>query len=322
MKGVFLDIESIAASDLDLSFFRQSLDEWNCHPRTPALLCAERIRDADVVAVNKTVVDRQAMQGARALKLIVVAATGTNNIDLDAARELGIAVTNVSGYSSATVAQHTLTLLLMLATNINRYLTDVACGGWGKSKVFCLLDHPIQELAGKTMGIIGYGQIGRAVARAAIGMGMKVVAAQSLNPTIGHSEHDTNRLPLDQLLSSADVVSLHCPLTGETAHIIDAQALALMKPSALLLNVSRGGLVDESALLDALLHRRIAGAGLDVLETEPPTGNHPLIDAKLPNLLITPHCAWGSTEARQRLINEMGKNIRAFRAGEKRNRLV
>jgi glycerate dehydrogenase len=209
------------------------------------------------------------------------------------------------------------TLLLALTTRFNQYTAAVKRGEWSKSRFFCLLDYPVRELAGKTMGIVGYGDLGKAVATVAEAFGMKVLLAKR-----NEQDQRPGRLPLNALLSQVDVLSLHCPLTAETRHLIGAQELALMKNDAVLINTARGGLVDETALLDALRRQQIGGAGLDVLQQEPPPADDPLLSACLPNLLITPHSAWISRESRQRLINEIALNIEAFKQGQVRNRVM
>lgn len=325
MQGVILDTDAIAPQDLDLSPITGLLDDWTFYPSTQPHECLSRIRAADVVITNKIALNAASIAAAGNLKLIQVAATGANNIDLAAARRAGVAVSNVSGYSTMTVAQHTLMLILALATNLVNYREDVQRGVWANNHFFCLLHHPIIELAGKNLVIIGYGEIGQAVAKAAQGLGMNVLIAQSLRDNQGTAAPSSDKIPrqpLHELLALADVITLHCPLTPQTHHLIGAEQLSQMKPSALLINVSRGGLVDEEALLVALKSGQIAGAGVDVLTEEPPVSGNPLLSEQLPNLLITPHCAWGSREARQRLVDEMALNIQAFLSGTARNRLV
>lgn len=319
MKGVFLDADSIAPGDLNTEALQLSLESWTFYPSTQPEQRLERIADATVVITNKIPIDAELLQAATKLKLILVAATGANNIDLEAARKLGVAVANVRGYSSATVAQHTLALILALSTNLINFSRDVRQGLWSKNHFFCLLNHPIMELAGKNLLIVGYGEIGKSVAQAAKGLGMNLLIAESLRDKV---VPDPGRQPLKALLPLADIVTLHCPLTPQTKNLIDADAISRMKSSALLINVSRGGLVDELALMKALKQGQIAGAGVDVLTNEPPVEGNPLINESLPNLIVTPHCAWGSREARQRLVDELVLNLHAFLQDEPRNRLV
>lgn len=316
MRGVILDGDSLGPGDLDLSALLSTLPQWRQYPSTAPQQTAARIADADVVVSNKVVLDAAAIAQATQLKLICVAATGTNNVDVAAAHRREIRVTNVAGYGVASVAQHTLALMLSLATQIPRYGAAVARGDWSRSPFFCLLDYPIVELAGRTLGIVGYGAIGRAVAGLAGALGLQVIiSARPGADTTPSSE----RLPFAEVLASADILSLHCPLTEATAQLINARTLAQMKPGAFLINTARGGLVDEPALAAALKRGHLAGAALDSLSIEPPPADHPLLAGDIPNLLITPHCAWGSRPARQRLVEELVKNIQAFKQGVPRN---
>jgi glycerate dehydrogenase len=265
---------------------------------------------------NKVVVDRAVMTACPGLRLICVAATGTNNVDLVAARERGVAVCNVTGYATPSVVQHVLALMLALATRLAEHAAAARDGRWAASELFCLLDFPFRELAGKTLGIVGYGELGRGIARVAQALGMSVLIAQRPG-----GPPQQGRLPLDELLARADVVTLHVPLADNTRGLIGARALALMKPDALLINTARGGIVDEAALIATLRAGRLGGAGVDVLAVEPPRGGSPLLDDPPPNLIVTPHVAWASREARQRLIDEVALNIRAFSEGRERNRV-
>ncbi|MEX0899391.1 MAG: 2-hydroxyacid dehydrogenase [Gammaproteobacteria bacterium] len=316
-RAVVLDLATITRGDLDLTALDAALPGWVGYPVTRGDELHARIADAAVVLTNKIKLDRAALEAARDLKLICLAATGTNNIDLDAAAERGIAVCNIRAYCTASVAQHVFALVLALTINIPGYRKLLDDGAWRDSPQFCLLDYPIRELAGKTFGVIGYGELGRAAARIAEAFGMVVVVAD--RPGAAPQE---GRLPLDELLAIADVVSLHCPLTPATRGLIDAIALQRMKHDALLINTARGALIDEAALADALRAGIIGGAGIDVLSEEPPVNGNPLLDAGIPNLIVTPHIAWAAREARQRAIDEMAANARAFLAGEHRNRVI
>jgi len=247
------------------------------------------------------------------LKLVTVVATGYNNVDMEAAKEKGICLCNVPGYASNSVAQHTFALVLNLATKAYLYHRDIRAGKWQNANSFNLLTYPTFELAGKTIGIIGFGAIGREVAKIAEGFGMKVLANDAFGVK-GGKYADTD---FDKLLKESDVVTLHCPLTEDNRNLIDAAALSKMKPTAFLINAARGGLVEENALFDALNSERIAGAGVDVLSEEPPQRGNILLGAK--NIIITPHSAWSTLEARQRLIDETAHNIRAFIEGKPRN---
>lgn len=311
MKAVFLDYESLDKQDLDFSQLSAAFDDLILYPSTTAEQVLARIQDVDVVISNKVIVNAEAMEQCKNLKLILISATGTNNIDLDFARSKGIVVCNCQGYGTSAVAQHTLTLMLALATSLLKYEHAVKQGEWNKSPIFCLLDFPIVELSGKTLGIIGYGELGQAVAKLAEAFGMKILVASLPNrPT--HKD----RTPFAELLAQVDFLSLHCPLTEETRDLIDSQAFDKMKNSAFLINCARGGIVNEQALADALRQGKIAGAATDVLSVEPPTQGNVLLAQDIPNLIITPHSAWGSVDARQRIVNQMLENVEAFKQGK------
>ncbi|MDG1114643.1 MAG: D-2-hydroxyacid dehydrogenase [Pseudomonadales bacterium] len=316
MNGVILDADSLGPG-VDLGPITTQLTRWSTHPATRKEDLVKRIEHADVVLTNKVMLSREVLGHAKQLKHISVMATGTNNIDLVAASEQGISVSNAVGYATPSVSQHVLTLLLNLVTNMPRYLRDTQTGQWQKSPVFCRLDHPIIELSGKTLGIIGLGELGQAVGELAQAFGMTVIAASAqANPSSKQTHSNIARCDLPTLLRRADVVSLHCPLTAATENLINAASLAAMKPSAFLINTARGALVDSQALLEALEAGDIAGAALDVLAIEPPTLQELLLQAHRPNLLITPHNAWGALESRQRLIQQMADNIQGFCANK------
>ena len=268
----------------------------------------ERIAGADIVLTNKVVLNADTLNAASRLKYIGVLATGMNNIDLAAAADQNITVRNVAGYSTASVAQHTMAMMLSLAQSLPAYHNDVMKGVWQKSEMFCRLDHPIMELTGKKLLIIGYGALGQAAARLAEAFGMDVLKAR----VPGSSSSDDDRIELDEGLSVADVVSLHCPLTTDTHQLIDARRLSLMKPNALLINTARGGLADEQALADALEAGVIGGAGFDVLTEEPPANGNPLLQISTPNFILTPHCAWGSPESRNRVVALAAEHLEVF----------
>lgn len=315
--GVFLDLESVDRGDLDLVPLNGACGSWRWHPATDPLETAERVCDAEVVVSNKVVLDRAVLRQARRLRLVCVAATGTNNVGLEAARELGIAAVNVTGYATPSVVQHVFSLILALTTRLSDYQRAVNDGAWQRSRHFCLLDYPIRELASLALGIVGYGELGRGVARLAEAFGMEVLIAQRPG-----GPPDPDRMALVQLLPKVDVLSLHCPLTAQTRNLIGSEELALMKPDALIVNTARGGILDELALAQALRSGRLGGAGIDVLGREPPRDGSPLLATDLPNLILTPHIAWASRESRQRLLDQVAENIRAFQAGEARNRVV
>lgn len=312
--GVFLDIDSVDRSDLDLTELNATLPSWRFFHKTQLVQVAERIQQAHIVVSNKILLHKQAIEQARDLALICVAATGTNNVDLKAANQRGITVCNVRDYATGSVVQHVFTLILNLSTQFLFYHDAMLAGQWQKSEQFCLLDFPIQELAGKTLGIIGYGVLGHAVAQVARAFGMHVIIAdhKGVLPRPG-------RVAFADVLKQADVISLHCPLNEATKNLIGREELIAMKSTALLINAARGGIVDEAAMVDALKQRYIAGAGFDVLTEEPPLHGNVLLESGLPNLIVTPHIAWASRESRQRLIDEIVKNVEAFKAGKPRN---
>jgi len=314
MQGVFLDSESLDRDDIDFENLRSTLPEWKFHGQTRPEETIERVQDAEIVVSNKVVLDRAALQGARSLKLVCVAATGTNNVDLVAAKELGISVCNVVHYATPSVVQHVFSLVTALNTKLLNYHEAVLAGSWNRSDQFCLLDYPIRELDGLTMGIVGYGELGKAVARAAECFGMKVLISE--RPGVGTTP---GRVPLSKLLPQVDVLSLHCPLTDDTRNLIGSNELALMKNTALLINTARGGIVDEQALANALSAGTIGGAGIDTLTQEPPVEGNVLLNPDLPNLIVTPHIAWASRSARQRLVDGVTANVRAFLARKPTN---
>ncbi len=302
---------------MDLSALDKAVPGWEGYPVTRTDQLRERIADAEVILTNKIKLDAATLAHATKLKLICLAATGTNNVDLDAAKERGVAVCNIQAYCTASVTQHVFALILALTINIPGYRALLREGAWKESPQFCLLDFPIRELSGKTMGIIGYGELGRAAARVAEAFGMKIMVA---NRPGGKPQE--GRQSLEVVLEQSDVISLHCPLTKDTRGLINADALRRMKPDALLINTARGAVIDEQALADALRQGVIGGAGIDVLSEEPPVNGNPLLADDIPNLIVTPHIAWAAKEARQRAIDEMAANIKAFLAGEARNRVV
>ena len=312
MRGVVLDLDTLHPEDLSLEALRASLPEWRLFAGTAPADTVARMVDCQVVVTNKVVIDRPAIQASSQLRLICVSATGTNNVDLEAAAERGIVVCNVRDYAAASLAQHVFALLLALATRWHEYAADVRAGEWSRSPMFCLMQRPVMELAGKTLGIIGYGVLGREVARLAEAFGMRVLVSASLRPGVATQ---ADRVALSVLLQESDVISLHCPLDEATAKLVDSRFLAAMKPGALLINTARGGLVDEAALQQALVTGQLAGAALDVLSVEPPPADHPLLDPAIPNLIITPHNAWVSRECRQRLLDGVVANIEGWKVG-------
>ena len=310
MKAVFLDYESLDKNDLDFSALREIFTDLELYPSTLDTQVLERVQHADVVITNKVVLDAETLKQCVSLKLILISAPGTNNVDLAQAKAQGITVCNCQGYGTSAVAQHTLMLMLALATSVIQYDHAVKQGEWNKSPIFCLLDFPIVELAGKTLGILGYGELGQAVAKLAEAFGMKIIVGALPNRSTG------NRVALSELLPQVDFLSLHCPLTEETRDLIDNKAIEKMKPSAFLINCARGGIVNEHDLATALRTGKIAGAATDVLSVEPPKEGNVLLANNIPNLIITPHSAWGSVDARQRIVQQLTENASAFQQGK------
>jgi glycerate dehydrogenase len=292
--------------------------EWQEYDATAAAEVGRRLQGAEVAITNKVALRAEVLKELPQLRLIAITATGTNNVDLDYCRAHGIAVCNVRGYSTHSVAEHTFGLLFALRRNLLRYHADVLAGAWQRAEQFALHSHPLDDLNGSTLGIIGVGDIGSAVARIAEVIGMRVLEAERR----GASAVRAGRVPFEQVLAESDVVSLHCPLSPETRNLIGAAELRRMKPGAILLNLARGGLVDEAALAQALGEGRIAGAGVDVLSTEPPRNGNPLLELAGPNCIVTPHVAWASQQAMARLAEDVTRNIEAFYRGEARNRVT
>jgi glycerate dehydrogenase len=278
---------------------------------------ADRLATAEIAIVNKVNVGRSTILAAPRLRLIALSATGTDNVDCRAAEERGVAVANTRDYASAAVAQHVFALVLALTNHVARYDALVRADAWRRSPSFALFDYPIRELAGRALGVVGFGALGRAVAALGRCLGMEVLIS-----TRFRDEPAVGRVPFTTILQTADIVSLHCPLTQETHHMIGTAQLKLMKPDALLINTARGGLVDGKALAAALKNRTIGGAGIDVLPVEPPGADEPLLAPDIPNLLVTPHIAWAAREARQRALEQVAENIAAFLGGKRLRRVV
>ena len=314
MNIVVLDGYTLNPGDLDWAELR-ALGPCTVHDRTPADLTPARAATAEIVLTNKTVLGRDLIPRLPRLKYIGVLATGYNVVDTAAAQECGVTVTNVPNYSTRAVAQLTFALLLELAHRTGHHAQAVRAGRWSQCADFCFWDFPLLELDGLTIGLVGFGRIGRAVAELAAAFGMKVLVCTRTPPVPAPPRIEF--VELDALLRRSDVVSLHCPLTPETRHLINAARLARLKPGALLLNTGRGPLVDEAALAEALNTGRLAGAAMDVLSVEPPPADHPLLSAK--NCVITPHFAWATCAARARLMKIAVANVRAFLAGTPQN---
>ena len=318
MKAAFLDYATVGAGELDLSPLEAVSDELSVYEHTPAGEVARRISGCDLVYINKVRMTREIMEHAGSLRFIGMLATGTDNVDLDAARDNGVAVSNIRAYCTKSVVEHVFGVLLHFTHSLGRYDASVRRGEWQRAADFCMLSHPIRELSGMTLGIVGYGELGKGVAQIADAFGMRVLVAR--RP--GKDTDVDGRVPLADLLAESDVVSLHCPLTEDTRSLIGRRELERMKSSAILINTARGALVDSQALADALSTGAVASAAIDVLSVEPPVDGDPLLDYEGTNLLITPHIAWASLEARQNAIREVAANASAFLRGEARNRVI
>lgn len=311
MKICILDGYSLNPGDLDWSPVER-LGDVTLFDRTPADKIVERAADADIVLTNKVPFSADSLRQLPRLRFICVLATGYNIIDTEAAARQGVVVANIPAYSTMSVAQMAFAHILNITNHVASYAREVADGKWTNCPDFCFWDSALTELAGKTMGIVGLGNTGMATARIAVAMGMKVVAMTSKSADT--LPEGITPAPLDDVLASADVVSLHCPLTPSTRHLINAASIAKMKPSAILINTGRGPLVDEQAVADALNGGRLAAFGADVLSQEPPRGDNPLLSAR--NCFLTPHIAWATLEARTRLMSTATENVRQFIAGE------
>lgn len=311
MRAAILDYDTLNANDLDATPLERAAPGIVFYGATDASELRHRLAGIEIAVINKVRIDAEIIAACPDLRLISLAATGTDNVDLDAARAAGIAVTNIRAYCTASVVQHVFALILGLTQQLKAYERELKTGAWRESPQFCMLGHPIRELAGKRMGIIGHGELGGGVAAAARAFGMEIAIAA--RP--GGGDRRDGRLALDELLATADVVSLHCPLTAETENLIGAHELGLMKSDALLINTARGGLVDSAALVAALSAGEIGGAGIDVLRREPPVDGDPLLDIDLDNLIVTPHIAWAAREARQRAVDAIARCIESFVAG-------
>jgi len=308
-NGVFLDRASLHPQDLDFQPLQQ-LAEWQWFDTTRPEQLQQRIANAEILVTNKVPLHREQLLNAPRLKLIVIAATGVNNVDLQACNELNITVCNCQNYGSESVVQHLFALIFALANQLTANHA-AARQQWPSADQFCLLQHLPMQLSGKTLGIIGYGALGRQAEQVAHALGMRTcIAARKGQPAT------PGRLTFEQLLTEADIITLHCPLTPETENLIAAAELAQMKPTALLINTARGGIVNEADLVAALTAGTIAGAGCDVLTEEPPRNGNPLLAYSGQNLIVTPHMAWSSTPARQTLLQQIAENIQGFYRGE------
>jgi len=310
-QAVILDAQSLGP-EINLSAIEESVSHLEVFEQSTTQQALERLADADIAIVNKVVLDADTLQQLPKLRLICVLATGLNNIDLETAKAQNIAVKNVAAYGTASVSQHTLMLMLALANRLPRYQRDVAAGEWQRSDFFCLQDYPTLQLAGKHLVMVGQGELGTEVARLAEAFGMQVTFAARPG-----NEANDERPALDDLLPDADVISLHCPLSEATKHLINQERLSRVKPSLLVVNCARGGVIDEIASLEALRNGKLGGLGVDVLPAEPPREGHPLLDALSEplNLIVTPHNAWITPEARQNIVSLTAQNIADWKNG-------
>jgi glycerate dehydrogenase len=314
MKITVLDNATLANTSLACL---EQLGSLKTYELTSPEQVVEHSQGADILITNKVVLNRETISQLKNLKLICVSATGTNNVDLEAAKDHGIAVTNVAGYSTPSVVQHTFSLITNLLGNTHRYQADCQQGAWQKSEMFCRLDYSFNDLQGKTLTIIGGGTLGQAVANVAEAFGANVVMSERKGAPCRDG-----RTPFDEAIKTADIISVHCPLTEETRNLITLNEFKVMKPSCIIINTARGGIINEADLTSALEQNIIAGAGVDVLTKEPAELSNPLANYKGNNLLLTPHIAWASTESIVRLVKEVSLNIKAFKQGESRSRLV
>tara|TARA_Y100000994_G_C15689449_1_gene440932 strand:- start:884 stop:1840 length:957 start_codon:yes stop_codon:yes gene_type:complete len=308
MKITFLDASTVDAGDINLDCIREHGD-LIIHSTTSNNETLKRVIDSEIIITNKVIIDKPIIEASKKLKLIVVSATGYNNIDVDAANANNVTVCNVVDYSTPIVAQHTISLILNLCGQTYKYLNEKSL--WPASPIFTRLDHRVTEISGKNLGIVGVGNIGSKVGEIAESMGMKIqVLARKDSKSLIHQEWP--RLEYASFFENSDIITLHCPLTDSNKHLINNESLSIMKKTSYLINTSRGDLVDESALAIALNEKNIAGAAVDVLSEEPPPSDHCLINESIPNLLVSPHIAWISVESRKRLINGVSSNIKAF----------
>ena len=300
----------------NIAFRKPAFDhEWIDFGETAADEVVDRLAHATIAICNKVALRADALSQLPQLRLIAVAATGTDNVDLQYCHTNDIAVCNTRGYAVSSLPEHALMLMLALRRNLVAYVDDVKAGRWHEARQFCLLDYPIGDLKGSMLGIVGFGTLGKSMAELGRAIGMNVIVAERRNVATVRA----GRVPFAELLEVSDVISLHCPLTEETKNLIGAAELSQMKRDAILINTARGGLIDDHAVLQALREGRIAGVGIDVLRNEPPREGNPLLDADLPNLIVTPHYAWASRQAMQTLADQLIDNLEAFIRGEPRN---
>ena len=313
MKQIIVFLER---NTFNVPFRKPSFDhEWIDFGETTPEQVVERLSEATIAICNKVQLRAEALSQLSKLQLIGIAATGVDNVDLAYCRSHNIAVCNTRGYAVNSLPEHALMLMLALRRNLIAYHADVKAGRWHEARQFCLLDHPIADLRGSTLGIVGFGTLGRSMAQLGRAIGMEVIVAERKNAPAVRAD----RVSFTDVLRLSDVISLHCPLTEETRNLIGPGELQQMKPGAILINTARGGLIDDHALLDALQNGRLAGAGIDVLRNEPPREGNPLLGVDLPNLIVTPHNAWASRQAMQTLADQLIDNLEAFMKREPQN---
>ncbi|WP_423907601.1 D-2-hydroxyacid dehydrogenase [Candidatus Spongiihabitans sp.] len=315
MKGVILDKDSFDRGDIDLKKLLQHPVEWTDYASTSPAQIKHRIKGREIIITNKVELNKDLLESTNCLKLIMIAATGTDNVDLDECRATGITVCNARHYATPAVVQHTFALMLNLLTNQFRYHQAVAAGAWCNSNVFCLLDYPIVEIQNKTLGIIGYGALGKKVAEIAKAFGMFVQICQRPG-----GKKESGRISFKQILADSDVLTIHCPLTPDTLNLLGENEFNRMKSNAIIINTARGAIIDSEALVNALKKGQIAGAGIDVLSEEPPPSSEPLLQPALlqqdaPNLIVTPHNAWATRESRQRLVDQITEILGKWLSG-------
>ena len=308
---VFLDRSTLVA-DLRAPNFAHN---WTDYPTTEPSEVVRRLADADIAICNKVSITTHILEQLPRLKLIAIAATGTNNVDLESCKRKNISVCNIRDYAQFAVSEHCFALALSLRRNLVAYRQDILDAKWQSAAGFCLFAHPVRDLRGSVLGIIGHGAIGRQTALLGKAFGMEILLAERKSASACRGE----RTEFDQLISKSDIISIHCPLNEETKGLIGHREFKMMKSEAILLNTARGGIVDEDALLHALNTQEIGGAGFDVLSKEPPTDGHPLLDVDLPNFVITPHVGWASAQAMQALADQLIDNIEGFVSGQAQN---
>lgn len=300
----------------NIPFRKPAFDhQWVEYGETAPDEVVERLDQATIAICNKLPLRAETLKQLPELRLIAVAATGVDNVDLEYCHEHNIAVCNTRGYAINSLPEHALMLMVALRRNLIAYRADVKAGRWYEARQFCLLDHTIEDLKGSTLGIVGFGKLGQSMGNLGNAIGMKVIVAERRNASVVRRD----RVAFEEVLRLSDVLSLHCPLTKETKNLIGAAELKQMKRSAILINTARGGLIDDHALIEALKNGWIAGAGIDVLRNEPPRDGNPLLDVDLPNLIVTPHNAWASRQAMQTLADQLIDNLEAFIRGEPQN---